>query len=94
MREFGLHRGGIMTEDRSSPDRASGSPSEVGASIAELSDDNLLAIFLKLNVQDPNDDPETHALLHSIRGELRKRGLEDEALRRSKEDTRARHRPP
>jgi hypothetical protein len=82
-----------MTEGRN-PKRGPVSPAEAGSTAESLSDDNLLAIFLKLNIQDPTSDPETHHQLNAIKSELRERGLEEEAVRLAAESSRTYRRPP
>lgn len=45
--------------------------------IAEVSADMLVALFLKLNINDPNNSPEVHNMLHAVSTELRKQGLDE-----------------
>jgi hypothetical protein len=51
--------------------------------VSRLSADDLIALFLKLNVNDPAASPDTNKL-HELAKEIRKRGLED-ALRRAEQ---------
>ena len=81
-----------MPENPTSRDAARRAENRRG--VEALSSDELLALFLKLNVQDPNSDPEYHNQLHAIRRELRRRGLEDEARRLSEGKPWTHHRAP
>ncbi len=49
--------------------------------LAELSADDLLAAFLKVNITDPNNNPETHNKLHEISSNMRQLAI-DEAKKR------------
>jgi hypothetical protein len=58
---------------------------------AEMSSGDLLAIFMKLSIQQPQNDPEQMKALAELGNEVRKRGLEEELRRR--QSGRA-HKPP
>jgi hypothetical protein len=47
-----------------------------------LTNNDLLALFMKLNVQDPNNSPEHHKMLNDLLKEIRQRKLEGELRRR------------
>lgn len=46
-------------------------------SLAELSAEDLLAAFLKINIEDPNNNPETHNKLHELSTTLRQLAIEN-----------------
>lgn len=46
-------------------------------SISELTADMLLALFLKLNINDPNNSVETHNKLHKLSTNLRQQGIQE-----------------
>jgi hypothetical protein len=48
-----------------------------------LSNNALLALFMKLNMQDPNNSPEHNNMLNEVLKEIRQRKLESELRRRS-----------
>ena len=55
---------------------------------SRLSDDSLIARYLKLNVKDPAASPETRNALNEIMQEIRKRKLEEKLRRAEQSDGR------